>query len=73
MMKPITASIVGAAIFSTMPVLAATDSGDAARLEHDRATAELAASLVLAKLNDEIYAKFKKGKLERDGNNRSNI
>ena len=51
------ASIVGAAIFSTMPVLAAPDNGEAARLEHDRATAELAASLVLAKLNDEIYAK----------------
>jgi hypothetical protein len=35
---------------------AAIDNGDIAGLEHDRATAELAASLVLSKLNDEVYA-----------------
>lgn len=35
---------------------AAIDNSDIAGLEHDRATAELAASLVLSKLNDEVYA-----------------
>lgn len=44
-------------MLGAMPNAVATaNSGDVAGLEHDRATAELAASLVLAKLNDEIYA-----------------
>lgn len=46
-----------AIVFGYVPkAFAAANGGDAAGLEHDRATAELAASLVLAKLNDEIYS-----------------
>lgn len=42
--------------FDCSILCASTNPGEVAGLEHDRATAELAASLVLVKLNDEIYA-----------------
>ena len=49
-------SIVAFMITLLLPMAALANGADAAVQEHDRATAELAASLVLAKLNDEIYS-----------------
>ena len=48
--------IVAFLITLFLPMAALANGADAAVQEHDRATAELAASLVLAKLNDEIYS-----------------
>lgn len=48
--------IVAFLITLVLPMAALANGADAAVQEHDRATAELAASLVLAKLNDEIYS-----------------
>lgn len=48
--------IVAFLITLFLPMAALANGADAAVQEHDRATAELAASLVLAKLNEEIYS-----------------